>query len=182
MGATNEPERLSPAMIRSGRFDDKIAFLIPKKSQRPGIFSALFRKKKILEELRGGEFRWEVTAAELVELAEMLDYYIDLKGQMRSGGPDEPTHTMESQLVPLTGGFIEKVITYGWRLVRRNQEMVLTMKHLTEVVRTTLPGAETRDYRRMNQNALLYVDSIGGIPPEYEKEWREIHGGPDGAR
>ena len=58
IGATNMPGNIDPAMLRAGRFDDKIAFFPPSGiEERMSIFKALIVKNRIAAEALHAEFR-----------------------------------------------------------------------------------------------------------------------------
>lgn len=44
LAASNRPDLIDPALLRAGRFDDKIAFLVPSQDERTSIFEVFNRK------------------------------------------------------------------------------------------------------------------------------------------
>jgi len=52
IGATNRPESLDPALVRSGRFDKEIIFELPNKEERKRMFTHYLYKVKLSDEFK----------------------------------------------------------------------------------------------------------------------------------
>ncbi|MBI2450387.1 MAG: ATP-binding protein [Candidatus Nealsonbacteria bacterium] len=172
IGATNRPDLLDTAMIRAGRFDDKIPFLIPTGKERPAIINALLLKQKIRAEANGSQFLWELTEEDIKKISGMLDFWVN-KGEL-SPGPS-PGNDKDND-IPLTGAEIEVIIQRADRLVRRAGGNVLRLKHLEEKIKEFLPTRNVSEYKSMDRMALLSADDLSFIPENRRDEVRRLRG------
>jgi hypothetical protein len=171
IAATNHPENMEKALLRSGRFDDKYPFLLPKRQHRPEIMKALFRKQQavLLHEI-GEALEITVSDAELEEIADMADFYINEEGRLKPG--PVVGEIMEKERIALTGADLEVVIR---RAIKNKAGKALTGEDLKLQMRKYRPTSQdTREYGRMHRLALLYVNDEDFVPPEYRDEWEEV--------
>ena len=173
LAATNCPERISPALIRTGRFDDKIAFLPITRENRPEVFRAVLRKQQILLKVNGGyELIIDVTDEDLKELSEMADFYIDPDMGLLPG-PCPPDNAFVDRIA-LTGAHLEDVVKRAIYNMRDRHEDRLTGAHLKEVMRKTIPAHDMADYEAMAEEALAKINYEDFVPPEHRDLWRKV--------
>lgn len=171
IGATNRPDLLDAALLRAGRFDDKIPFLVPTEKERPGIIKALLRKQEIRAKLHGQTFNWELSEEEIQQASKMFDYWID-DGKIFPGPP--PGKSLTTVKISLTGAEIEEIIQRADRLRRDLGDPIFGFKHLEAKIKLYMPERNIFEYELMNKMALLHANDLDFIPENRRDEARKI--------
>lgn len=147
VGASNRPDLLDSALIRSGRFDAKVPALPPQRGDvagRKAILAALLKKI-------GCKFAKEVAASET-----------------------DPENGLGKLLMDdkrvWTGAEIEVVLKKSFRLAERDGAKAIGLKHWNDAFRFVIPNTQQVEY--MTKLSLVYVDDLEYCPPE----WRDIAG------
>jgi transitional endoplasmic reticulum ATPase len=145
VSASNRPDILDSALIRSGRFDAKLPALPPSKGDAPGrrnILAALLRKYKM-------KFDKGMSATETDE-KNGLGLLLNDKERVWTGA--------EIEVV------LKKAISIAYRKGNAN----ITVKDWNDAFYYVLPN--TQEVERMSLLSLRYVDDLEFCP----EEWREI--------
>jgi transitional endoplasmic reticulum ATPase len=145
VAASNRPDLLDAALIRSGRFDAKIPALPPAKGDSKGrkeILAALTRKL-------GTKFSSEVSAT-------MAD----------------PKNGLGRLLLDdtrvWTGAEIEVVLKKALRLSERDEKKTIGISHWNQAFEFVIPN--TQEVERMTKLSLVYVDDLEFCPVD----WRDV--------
>ncbi len=171
IGATNRPDLLDTALIRSGRFDDKIPFFIPTAKERVGIITALLHKQCLRAQEHNQQFRYELSEDEIRKMADMFDFWVK-DGELVAGPPPEKRTTIEK--IPLTGAEIEVVIERADARARRTEDCIVRFEHLEYVIQRFLPTRNVKEYLEMDKLALLHADNLDLIPEHLQKRARQL--------
>jgi ATP-dependent 26S proteasome regulatory subunit len=145
VSASNRPDLLDAALIRSGRFDAKIPALPPQKGDAVGrkqILGALCGKYKI-------KFAKEVAATE----------------KEKDNGIGLLLHDTKRVW---TGAEIEVVLKKALSLAYRNGKTAITVENWNQAFNHVIPN--TQEVERMTLLSLLFVDDLEYCP----EEWRSI--------
>lgn len=145
LSATNRPDLLDPAMLRSGRFDAKLAMLLPKRDGIKDIFQALF--VKLGYEMAAADRKLEVLVTD-----EELAVLATLASSKRCTGADLELVCHRAYVYSGQGESVESVLDF---------------KSLKWALDDLMPAQDTAEYDRMTDLALLYVNSRDLIPEEY---------------
>lgn len=198
--ATNRPDLLDTAMKRAGRLGAKLPFLVPKKKHRPSIWRALLQKEVIRLASSGVTLDISRVIEDdnlIIELSEMADFWINSKNQLVCGPPDDTKD--EDDFVSLTGAEMEDIIGLSLQAFLPDLEIealqslsrsdlakllsekfpaqdkfIVTAEALKTAMENYLPHEDVLTYRAMDQQALLSVNYLKFIPPEYRQQAREL--------
>jgi transitional endoplasmic reticulum ATPase len=153
VAASNRPDLLDAALIRSGRFDAKVPALPPYKGDAKGrkaILAALVRK---LGDIKFGK---DIAATDPT-----LDGYA---GDGKSG----LARLLSDNERIWTGAEIEVVLKKAVRLAMRDKSKAINLNHWNDAFQYVIPN--TQQVERMTNLALLYVDDLEYCPAQ----WRQI--------
>jgi ATP-dependent 26S proteasome regulatory subunit len=151
LAASNRPDLLDAALIRTGRMDVKIPMLPPAIGDRSGrleILSALSKKHKIAFSKELLETRNDATGLGLL---------------------------LGDQIRIWTGAEIEQVLQAGYRKSARsdrklengNQDLTLTVQDWEYAMENILPN--TKEVTKMINLSLLYCDNLSYVPQAWKK-------------
>lgn len=146
IAATNRPDRMDSAALRSGRFDAKLFFPPASEAEVPSIFRAIFTKMSRASTEYASRVNVNTTDEELRELASSVKE----KG--------------------CTGADIELICHRAFEHSARTNGGVITANSINWALEDLLINDNREDDRHMMELALLHMNSIELIP----EEWREL--------
>ena len=153
LAASNRPDLLDAALIRSGRMDVKIPMLPPAKGDRIGrleILGALSNKHKI------------VLSKELLATKNGRDGLGILLG-------DETRVWTGAEIEQLLQAAFRKTARADRKLENGEQDLIVTIQDWEAATRSIVPN--TKEVERMTKLALYYVDNLDYVP---EGAWRDL--------
>lgn len=176
VAASNRPDLLDPAMLREGRFDEKIPFFPPEPKERGEILLAIFEKMKAQAKARGVEFKYSVSEGFHVRFGMLSHWHASKSQGLRKCDPEVDTHRPEEEegvdILSLTGAQIEKIVNDAYKLAAI-EKRVMSDEHLLLALSDYLPHPDFIQSSRMTDQALIHCTSERFIP---EGKWREKSG------
>ncbi|MBI4142732.1 ATP-binding protein [Candidatus Uhrbacteria bacterium] len=146
IAASNRPDLIDPAMLRPGRFDTKIPFLLPTKEERPDIVLALTRKLTRHAMLSGFPVTWVAEPGTLATIAEQLDGY--------------------------SGAELELVLTRAIAYAGRDHRSDVRREDVEWARHDFIRSRAEAEYESMTLHALRECNSLELLPPEYHDRAR----------
>ncbi len=149
LAATNRPDLMDQAMIREGRFDDKIIFCIPDAAGRFEIFKAIFTKLIRCAARYGQELGFEISDTELKAISDPLEDY--------------------------TGAEIEVICNRSCRFARERVgargrgKIVVTAADLRNSAEDFVVSRDNADYKTMTAMALAKANSLRMVPSHFRE-------------
>ena len=149
IATSNYPSRMDAALKRPGRFDKKIPFLVPEKTERLSIINVLCKRKG---------FRFEIADAQ---------DFSNLK-QAPAEETKEKLHEM-SRIIETTEGMtgaeletiVQKAITYTYR----DKRDVVSINDIYRATTVVIPS--TSAIQEMTAEALIECNDLDFIPEKY---------------
>ena len=174
LAATNRPSHMDPALLREGRFDDKLPFCPPDAAERARIFPALLEKMRLHAERYGKSFDWEITEQQYEELGErtMLIVKSDQTVEWYDPGTKLPHDPMKR--VDMTGGEIEGLLGAAYRHRKNRERPVLTYEDVLAELEQFLLSRDIRAYHEMTKEALWYAGSLRFVPEHWQKHAKQM--------
>ncbi|MBI4114750.1 MAG: ATP-binding protein [Candidatus Niyogibacteria bacterium] len=201
IAATNRPDLMDSAVLRSGRWGVKIPYLIPQKKDRPSIWKALLRKEMVRLSLADIALDIsDIINDELLiqKLSDMADFW-DKDGELVCGPPDFNKIPDKKNVIALTGAEMEDIIglsfqhffsdeeakamqnlrgeelfSYIQEHLSKEDTAALSGEMLVATMEHHLPHQEVAEYRKMNDMALAAANDDRLIPLEYRKSARRL--------
>ncbi|KKT82485.1 MAG: hypothetical protein A2925_03300 [Candidatus Yanofskybacteria bacterium RIFCSPLOWO2_01_FULL_44_22] len=171
IAASNRPDLIDPALLRDGRFDDKIPFFPPSAKERVDIVGALLYKYAVLSDATNSPLKTSEVELKLVrEFARMSHCHL-ISQEIRKCDPDE-FHSLALDMdkdgedeIYFTGGQIENIIR---RAIANSAGMneALSGKHLLEALNDYIPPRDMLIHNQMTLLALSFCNSLRFIPKE----------------
>lgn len=173
LAATNRPDLMDSALLREGRFDDRIPFFPPATAERADIVRALLYKNKVLAESQGTSFEWELSGEDILYFARRAHCHIKGSGQslevQKCDGEQNDHHPMgiddnEDKEFYFTGGQIENIIRRA-RERASTEDVILNRNHLIwALTEDFIPGEEVASYETLTELAVNYSNSARFLP------------------
>jgi len=171
LAASNMPNLLDPALLREGRFDERIPFFPPSSEERGEILPAILEKMKIQAALQKFPFNWSIDGSFFQEFGWFSHRHYDSSRGLIECDPDvHERGTEESDEVGLTGAQIETIVRKAYTLAS-NEGAVLGAEHLRRAFQDFIPGQDFLRYGTMTELALSYCNSERFIP---EGKWKKL--------
>lgn len=168
IAATNMPGSLDPAMLREGRFDDKIPFLPPETEERVNIFNALIIKNRVAADALKTEFRIGQISADEVRLFARMCFCRQRQDGLTKCTADDfeklkRTDKEFSDAIYFTGGQMEGLITFAYSIALDLDEP-LQFKHLKAAYDDYNPPLDMLRYEEFIRDAILHTNRLRFLP------------------
>lgn len=175
VAASNRPDLLDPAMLREGRFDEKIPFFPPEPKERGEILLAIFKKMEAQARAQSAEFRYEISADFHVKFGAMSHWHTSNQG-LRKCDPEtdmhKPNEEEEAGTLSLTGAQIEKIVNDAYKFAAI-EKTVMRDAHILAALSNYLPHPDFLQSSKMTDQAIMHCTSERFIPVG---KWRERAG------
>lgn len=176
IGISNRPDKLDDAMLREGRFDDKLAFFPPDAKERALILPAILRAMEIQERVRGREFRWQVSQDFCEEFGWFAHRHIRPGlGMVKCDPKFHEKGVEEEDELPLNGGQIEKICNDAYRIACKTNE-VLSEKHISQAHEEFFPSHSAIRQSEFTDLSLLYCNTERFLPDKWKKRLAYLRG------
>lgn len=173
IAASNRPDLLDPAMLREGRFDEKIPFFPPEAKERGQILLAIFNKMAAQARIQKAEFRYSISPDFEKSFGLKSHWHKSKSEGLTACDPDMHEATLDQpegpDILPLTGAQIEKIVNDAYKLAAIEKK-VMSDDHLLAALKNYLPPSDLIESSKMTDQALLHCASERFIP---EGKWRE---------
>ena len=177
IGATNMPGSVDPAMLRGGRFDDKIAFFPPNAEERISIFKALIIKNRIAAEALNAEFNvGDISDEEIRIFAGMC--FCRQRGESLVKCSRHEFERLQrgdclefDDAIYFTGGEMESLIRLAITISSRRGEP-LVFKHLKEAYDDYISSRDMLKYTAHIQDAIHHTNRFHLLPKS--GRWRKF--------
>jgi transitional endoplasmic reticulum ATPase len=146
IAASNRPDLMDPATLRTGRFDVKIPFFPPEKTEIPLIFRAIFIKMNIAAQGQG-TISAEVLDEQLLQLAEKMPNFV---------GSDIETICHRAYDFACRRGAVDSA-----------KNVVITFTDLQQAVDDFIPSQDSQSNDYMTMLALKEANSKALLPEKY---------------
>jgi len=168
IGATNRPDQIDPAILREGRFDDKLPFFPPTAEERSQILVAILRKMEIQAQESSQEFKWGLSDDFVQEFGRLTHRHVVSKTvkrceQWKPGCDDE---------AGLTGAEIEAIVARAFKIACR-KGTVIREKHLEEAEKRFILSRNIELFDEMTRMALEQCNDERFVP---EGRWKRLLG------
>lgn len=173
IAASNRPDLLDPAMLREGRFDEKIPFFPPEPKERGEILLAIFKKMEAQAKAQHTEFQHEVSSDFYAKFGRMTHWHTSKGEGLRRCDTDTDFHKPDEEeatgILSLTGAQIEKIVNDAYKLAAI-EETIMGDTHILAAFLNYLPPPDFIQSLKMTDQALMHCTSLRFIP---EGKWRE---------
>lgn len=169
VGATNRSDLLDEAMLREGRFDEKIPFFPPSWQERGQIVEAILHKMGVQAKVLHEEFSWDLKPETIRQFGWMAHWHFENEQLKECDTELHDLYTEDEEEIPFTGAQIESIVRKAYTNAKRRGE-TLSEKHLIDALKDFLPPSDIISYRKMTNLAILHCNSMRFIP---EGKWRE---------
>lgn len=183
IAASNRPDLLDPAMLRPGRFDEKIPFFPPNAKERGEILRALLHKMQIQTRIQNIEFNYEIEEEFYGEFGWLAHWHQSHREGIARCDPEEHTpDTVQEEVdeIPLTGAEIEKILKDAYQIAAK-EKTCLRSEHIRAAFKIHLPSADLISHGRMTDLALLH-SSGRFLSGKWEKRARLLRAQPSGEK
>lgn len=170
VAASNRPDLVDEAMLREGRFDEKIPFFPPSWTERGEILEAILHKMSVQAGVLREEFSWNLSAEAIRRFGWQAHWHFENE-RLKPCDPD--VHIMgeeDEDEIPLSGAQIETIVRKAYTAARQRGEL-LTDQYLFDALKDFLPPSDIASYREMTHMAILNCNSLRFIP---EGKWRAL--------
>lgn len=148
IAATNRPDLMDPAMLRAGRYDVIIPFLMPEEDERFEIAKAILLKMSLLARESGNEIKYNISDAEFRELAKITDGF--------------------------SGAEIETICHRAYNFSRKRGSKAIEYQDLKTGFDDFVSSKNLTAYEYMTDLALFYANSASLIPPKYLERSKQL--------
>jgi SpoVK/Ycf46/Vps4 family AAA+-type ATPase len=177
IAASNRPDLIDPAMLREGRFDEKIPFFLPNAKERGEILEAILQKMKAQTAAHKQELSWNIPPEYFEEFGWHSHRHMKRGEGIVPCDPDTHSRNREDDTeLPFTGAQIEVIVQKAYTLASANDE-VLGKDHLEKTLNDYIPGHDIGQYTHMTEMAIQQCNSDRFIPEGYwRKRARQLRG------
>lgn len=177
LAATNRPDLLDAALLREGRFDEKIPFLPPNKEERVSIIKALLYKMGVHAKLLGQEFKHKLSEEDCREISKRsCNYYNESTKEFFKYSEERSAGELEE--IPYTGAEIETILRKAYIISRDQGSDVLLLKHAEEAFDDYISTKNFEDFIYANDLSLFMTNSKKFIPEHWLKRWKQLRKKP----
>ncbi len=184
IAASNRPDLIDPALLRDGRFDDKIPFFPPSTAERLEIIPALLHKFEVIAQSMGTSINLgEISDKELRDFARRAHCHTKDRGIFKCNidefhslvFSDDDTGKDCDDEIYFTGGMLENIIRRAIEYAERDGER-LTAKYLLEALEDYMPPMDMAAHQKMTEMAMQYCNSMRFMPKEgrWHRKAREL--------
>ncbi|MDO8516350.1 MAG: ATP-binding protein [bacterium] len=170
IAASNKPGLMDPAMLREGRFDEKIPFFSPNAKERGHILEAILHKMKMQASSEGQNFAWDIPEEYYSEFGWNSHRHNNKTDGIIHCDPDIHLRNKEADdELAFTGAQIETIVRKAYTLASSKSE-VLGPAHLDKTLKDYRPSHDIAEYVKMTEDAIRQCNSERFIP---EGRWRK---------
>ncbi len=172
IAASNRPDLMDPALLREGRFDDKIPFFPPSSKERAAIVKALLHKFEVLANANKTQLNLgDISDEDIEKFARRAHCHIDDKRIVKCdldefhSFQDVSIDKDDDKVVYMTGGQLENII----RTALKNASLdgtKMNIKHLFNALEDYIPPEDMVDHQQTTELSLRYCNSMRFIPKE----------------
>jgi len=148
IAATNRPDLMDSAMLRPGRYDVIIPFLMPEEDERVEIFKAILLKMSYLARESSNEIKSGVSESEFKQMAKLTVGY--------------------------SGAEIEVIWQRAYDFSRARGSKAIEFQDLKTGFEDFVPSKNVTMYEYMTNLALLFANSASLIPPKYLERSKKL--------
>lgn len=173
IAASNLPNLLDPALLREGRFDDRISFFPQDSWGRADIVRALLRKNKILAAELNADFAAsdDIDEEFITKFARMAHAHSELIGgdsrtvrRCNFDSDHELDEKEKDSELYYTGAQLETIITRAFRIAKSERNK-LSQRHLLHVLQEDyIPPVDMLTHEELSKAALMFCNSERFIP------------------
>lgn len=174
IAASNRPDMLDSALMREGRFDDKVPFVPPNAAERAKIFKALLKKMSIAAANMGVELRYDVSEEEFTELGRLACRVITSGGKLREPTGEDNLEEMkpDEEVLDFTGAEIEAILHKAYR--NRGHSGAMTADDIARAIGNYFPTRNVEVYKQMTDFALQFSDSLDFVPKRWQHRMQKL--------
>ena len=174
IAASNRPELLDQAMLREGRFDDKIPFFPPTADDRGKILKAILRKKESQALANNSSFNWDLDKDFIEKFGWMAHcHYHKEEGLINCDEKDHLYGQDSKNEVTFTGAEIEAIVSKAYMIAQRKGSS-LNQSCLQEALGDFVPNRDLDVFDEMVDLALKYCNSERFIPEKWKERARQL--------
>lgn len=178
IAASNRPDLLDPAMMREGRFDDKIPFFPPVPEDRAKILEAILNKKFSQAKAGNSEFKWNLSKDDIEKFGWHAHCHHDRDDGMVPCDSRDHKFGMESKNeITYTGAEIESIVSRAYMLAMRKCAP-LDIESLMESLHDFIPNRNTDLFDAMIDLAITYCNSERFLPDKWKDRARKLRRKP----
>ncbi len=177
IAATNMPGMIDPAMLRGGRFDDKISFFPPNAEERISIFKALIIKNQIAARSLNTEFYVSNISEEEIRLFAGICFCKERgEGLVKCDRDDfeqlkKGVNIESNDAIYFTGGEMENLIRLAISISLKMDEP-LAFKHLKDAYDDYIPPRDMLRYTAHILDAIHHTNRLHLLPKS--GRWRKL--------
>lgn len=169
IAASNRPDLIDVALIREGRFDEKIPFFPPTMAERALILPAILHKMQMQAQAAGRKFQWDINPDFMKEFGKITHRHLNQDNEIIKCGNPDIDHEDE---IGFTGAEIEVVVRKAYALASFANRPVAA-EHLLQAVDDFILSRNIREFDNLSELALRHCNSKRFVP---EGKWRKKMG------
>jgi SpoVK/Ycf46/Vps4 family AAA+-type ATPase len=178
LAATNRPDLIDQALLRPGRFDEKIPFLPPGVEERFMIFKALLRKMEIQAEILKVPFQYDLSDQVLMEAAKKCVIFKEKRQEgfrlIKQLPPGVKEEDENYEAVDFTGAELEIILLRAYKIAKQKGKEVMDEESLNQAIQDFIPTRDLVSFKEMTDQALLQADSEEFIPEKLRKYAQDL--------
>lgn len=170
LAASNRPDLLDPAMLREGRYDERIPFFPPNAEERAKIFIAILRKMKVHAESLNTVFKRDPELERFAQEFAHLARRVLQDGRIVPCDPEfyPPGKAEDDKVLPFTGAQIEAVLRKAY-VIAQIDGAGLSRAHVEGALNDFIPSQNFAQYLAMTEAAIMHCNSERFIPQSWKK-------------
>ncbi|GEM_PF-543876 len=174
IAASNRPDMLDPAMLREGRFDEKIPFFPPVPEDRAKILEAILQKKLSQSKAGNSEFRWNLTKEDIDLFGAYAHCHHDEDfGLISCDGKLHKFGSESENEVTYTGAEIESIVSRAYMSAMRKRAP-LDIDCLMEALKDFIPNRNLEAFDAMIDLAIMHCNSEKFLPQKWKERARKL--------